>query len=152
MKASPVLFQRPLSYIEEQYARGRMVSPHLSIYKVRWATMSSGCHRLTGLGLWMGFTAAGITACCGVSVPALIEAIKFHPLILYGGKFFLTYALGYHYVCGLRHIYYEYYPDRLTWDHITSSSLLIIWGMFAASLLLTWAKLPALKPKEKKSE
>lgn len=51
-----------------------------------------------------GFTAAGITACCGVSVPALIEAIKFHPLILYSGKFLLTYAFGYHYVCGLRHI------------------------------------------------
>ena len=42
------------SYIEEQYARGRMVSPHLSIYKIRWATLSSGCHRVCGLGLWCG--------------------------------------------------------------------------------------------------
>ena len=42
------------SYIEEQYARGRMVSPHLSIYKLHWATLSSGCHRLTGLGLYLG--------------------------------------------------------------------------------------------------
>ena len=33
-----------------------------------------------------------------------MEAIKFHPIVLYGGKFFLSYALGYHYVCGLRHI------------------------------------------------
>ena len=31
-----------------------MVSPHLSIYKIRWATASSGCHRLTGFGLWLG--------------------------------------------------------------------------------------------------
>ena len=93
-----------------------MVSPHLSIYKIRWATMSSGCHRLTGLGLWMGrqscgmrayvvgFSAVGIAALCGCNVPALMEAIKFHPIVLYGGKFFLSYALGYHYVCGLRHI------------------------------------------------
>ena len=151
LKASPVVFQRPLSYIEEQYARGRMVSPHLSIYKVRWATMSSGCHRLTGLGLWMGFSAAGIAACCGCNVPALIEAIKFHPIILYGGKFFLSYALGYHYICGLRHIFYEYYPDKLTWKNITNSSLWIIWGLFFVSLFLTVAKLPALKPKEKKA-
>lgn len=33
-----------------------------------------------------------------------MEAIKYHPIVLYGGKFFLSYALGYHYVCGLRHI------------------------------------------------
>ena len=93
-----------------------MVSPHLSIYKIRWATMSSGCHRLTGLGLWagrqccgignypVGFSAVGIAALCGCNVPALMEAIKYHPIVLYGGKFFLSYALGYHYVCGLRHI------------------------------------------------
>ncbi len=31
-----------------------MVAPHLSIYKLRWATLSSGCHRLTGFGLWLG--------------------------------------------------------------------------------------------------
>ena len=43
-------------------------------------------------------------------MPALIEAIKFHPLILYGGKFFLTYAFGYHYVCGLRHIVRSAFP------------------------------------------
>ena len=64
-KASPVVIQRNLSYfsvlnelfcsyIEEQYAKGRMVSPHLSIYKLHWATLSSGCHRLTGLGLYLG--------------------------------------------------------------------------------------------------
>ena len=64
-KASPVVFQRNISYVlnylvlsdsykEEQYARGRMVSPHLSIYKLYWSTLSSGCHRLTGLGLWCG--------------------------------------------------------------------------------------------------
>lgn len=103
------------SYIEEQYAKGRMVSPHLSIYKVRWATASSGCHRLTGLGLWMGrfrhihfislgFSAVGIAALCGCNVPALMETIKYHPIILYGGKFFMSYALCYHYTCGLRHI------------------------------------------------
>ena len=102
------------SYIEEQYARGRMVAPHLSIYKIRWATASSGCHRLTGLGLWLGkklfgsliigFSAVGIAAVCGCNVPALMEAIKYHPIILYGGKFFMSYALAYHYTCGLRHI------------------------------------------------
>ena len=65
LKASPVVFQRNISYfvhfnclfisyIEEQYARGRMVSPHLSIYKIHWATLSSGCHRVCGLGLWAG--------------------------------------------------------------------------------------------------
>ena len=150
LKASPVVFQRNLSYIEEQYARGRMVSPHLSIYKIRWATMSSGCHRLTGLGLWMGFSAVGIAALCGCNVPALMEAIKFHPIVLYGGKFFLSYALGYHYVCGLRHIFFDYYPDKLTWKNISSSSLWIIFGMFFVSCFLTVAKLPALKNKEEK--
>ncbi|KAK8805128.1 hypothetical protein WA538_001702 [Blastocystis sp. DL] len=150
MKASPVLFQRNLSYIEEQYAKGRMVSPHLSIYKVRWATASSGCHRLTGLGLWMGFSAVGIAALCGCNVPALMETIKYHPIILYGGKFFMSYALCYHYTCGLRHIFFDYYPDKLTWKNISSSSLWIIFGVFAVSLFLTVAKLPALKNKEEK--
>ena len=104
-----------ISYIEEQYARGRMVSPHLSIYKIRWATASSGCHRLTGLGLWLGifwssyfsflgFSAVGVAALCGCNIPALMETIKYHPIILYGGKFFMSYALAYHYTCGLRHI------------------------------------------------
>ena len=56
----------------------------------------------------LGFSAAGVAACCGCNVPALIEAIKFHPIILYGGKFFLSYALSYHYICGLRHIVSRY--------------------------------------------
>ena len=93
-----------------------MVSPHLSIYKLHWATLSSGCHRLTGLGLWagigfyiyfydcLGFSLVGCAALCGCNIPAVMEAIKFHPIILYSGKFLLSYALGYHYVAGLRHI------------------------------------------------
>lgn len=46
----------------------------------------------------------GIAAVCGCNIPALMETIKYHPIILYGGKFFMSYALAYHYTCGLRHI------------------------------------------------
>ena len=46
----------------------------------------------------------GTLAFCGVNIPALLEAVKYHPLILYSGKFLLSYALGYHYFNGLRHI------------------------------------------------
>ena len=54
--------------------------------------------------LIVGFSAVGIAAVCGCNVPALMETIKYHPIILYGGKFFMSYALAYHYTCGLRHL------------------------------------------------
>ena len=70
----------------------------------------------------------------------------------------MSYALAYHYTCGLRHIvgqelvdylqFFDYYPDKLTWKNIQSSSLWIIFGVFALSLFLTVAKLPALKNKD----
>ena len=110
--------------------------------------------------LFLGFTGAGIAALCGCNLPALMEAIKFHPIVLYGLKFFMSYALGYHYFCGLRHIvfinilfylqYFDYYPEKLTWKFIQSSSIWIIWGVAALALALTVIKLPALKNKEKK--
>ena len=56
------------------------------------------------ISLLIGFTIGGCAALCGCNVPALMEAIKFHPIILYSGKFLMTYALGYHYFAGLRHI------------------------------------------------
>ena len=112
--------------------------------------------------LFLGFTGAGIAALCGCNLPALMEAIKFHPIVLYGLKFFMSYALGYHYFCGLRHIvfinilfylqYFDYYPDKLTWKFIQSSSICIIWGVAALALVLTVIKLPALKNKEKKEK
>lgn len=44
--------------------------------------------------LIVGFSAVGIAAVCGCNVPALMETLKYHPIILYGGKFFMSYALG----------------------------------------------------------
>ena len=110
----------------------------------------------------IGFTVAGCAALCGCNIPAVIEAMKFHPILLYSGKFLLTYALGYHYFAGLRHIvgapqiansqYFDYYPDKLTWKFINDSSLWIIWGVFGLACLLTVAKLPALKDKKEKKQ
>ena len=59
--------------------------------------------------LSLGFTGAGIAALCGCNLPALMEAIKFHPIVLYSLKFLMSYALGYHYFCGLRHIVFLIY-------------------------------------------
>ena len=59
--------------------------------------------------LSLGFTGAGIAALCGCNLPALMEAIKFHPIVLYSLKFLMSYALGYHYFCGLRHIVFHKY-------------------------------------------
>ena len=64
----------------------------------------SGVVRYTVFHFIIGFTLGGCAALCGCNVPALMEAIKFHPIILYSGKFLMTYALGYHYFAGLRHI------------------------------------------------
>ena len=112
--------------------------------------------------LSLGFTGVGVAALCTCNVPALMEAIKFHPIVLYSLKFLMSYALGYHYFCGLRHIvflhflfhsqYFDYYPEKLTWKFIQSSSICIIWGVAALALVLTVIKLPALKNKEKKEK
>ena len=72
------------------------------------------------LRLSLGFTGAGIAALCGCNLPALMEAIKFHPIVLYGLKFFMSYALGYHYFCGLRHIVFHKY------SYFIYSTLIII--------------------------
>lgn len=70
----------------------------------------------------------------------------------------MSYALAYHYTCGLRHIVGQeleiIFSSSITilisstWKNIQSSSLWIIFGVFALSLFLTVAKLPALKNKE----
>lgn len=39
------------SYSDEQRAKGRFTSPCLSIYTVHMGSVSSGAHRLTGMGL-----------------------------------------------------------------------------------------------------
>ncbi|KAK8802135.1 hypothetical protein WA158_006529 [Blastocystis sp. Blastoise] len=149
MRKTPSVMEKPLTYLEEQYARGRFVSPHISIYKNHWATLSSGCHRLTGLGLWLGFVTIGCAAACTVNVDNCINWCRLHPMINYPFKFFLTYAFGYHVVCGTRHLFFDFYPEKLTWKNIQTSSICIIWGMAVVALLAACLKLKPLEDKKK---
>lgn len=78
-----------------------LLFPLVATVSVVWVSGVVECFLLS---LLVGFTLAGCAALCGCNLPALMEAIKFHPIVLYSGKFLMTYALGYHYFAGLRHI------------------------------------------------
>ena len=102
-------------YTVRQERLGRPLSPHVTIYAWPIAAISSVTHRITGGALTIGLYGMGIAALAGGDVGAMASAIGDSgaaPL----AKFCVAFPLSYHFLGGLRHVYWEKMPEGLNPD------------------------------------
>lgn len=107
----------------------------------RWYIYSNNYFNNIGIGL------VGLGAF--VSDPIQwVEWLKGHGILLWCTKFLTSYCVLYHFAGGLRHMYFEYFPEQLTFKSIISSSWVLYLGTAVVCIgLASWT----LKPKAKKA-
>lgn len=97
-----VLSSQP-SYVERQQAKGRPISPHLTIYRFPIAAVSSITTRITGCALMVGTSGIGALALVG-DVGATVDAfVAAAPGAVPLAKFAVAFPLSYHYLSAVRH-------------------------------------------------
>lgn len=123
----------------------RPLSPHASVYKLKYTLLSSFTNRLTGLALTAGLLVLlywVLAIFRGPAAYARAEMVLGHPLfkLVLSGMLF---AFSYHLIGGIRHLIWDAgrYMER-------SQSQKSAWAVGALSLLLTlalvyWAFCPA---------
>lgn len=94
----------------------RPISPHVfeidgktPHYKFPMGAISSIANRVTGVMLSVGAGAAGyiaLTGDLGATVASFRDA---YPLLLFPAKFAVAFPLTYHYLAGIRHLYWDHY-------------------------------------------
>lgn len=121
-----------MSSAEDIHSR-RPTSPHLSIYKKQISSVMSIFHRITGIGLFIGF--AMIAWWMVVWVFSKFDPKVFgliNNLIVRLGLYILSASLFYHLCNGIRHLF---------WDMGYGYSISVMnksgWGVLVASSLLT---------------
>lgn len=103
----------------------RPMSPHVTIYAFPLAAIASITHRVTGVALCVGVYGIGFGALAGMDVAgamACLGASSIGPL----AKFAVAFPLSYHYLGGVRHIYWERNPAGLSPDTQRQSSIALI--------------------------
>ncbi|KAH9255625.1 succinate dehydrogenase, cytochrome b556 subunit [Batrachochytrium salamandrivorans] len=117
--------QRSISHYEKNEKLGRPVSPHVTIYAFPLAAITSVTHRVTGGLLTVGMYGIGIAALGGfdaASVMASIGQSSIGPL----AKFAVSFPLVFHTFGGIRHLYWEIYPDGLHQDTQKQASIILV--------------------------
>lgn len=94
----------------------RPLSPHVfeidfkqMHYKFPLGATSSIANRVTGVMLSAGFGAAAALSLTGDLAATIGAAKAAYPLLVYPAKFAVAFPLAYHYLAGLRHIYWDHY-------------------------------------------
>jgi len=87
----------------------RPLSPHLSVYKLKYTMLTSGLNRITGMGLSVGLVLLVywlVAVAGGAQSHARAERLLSHPLmkLVYAG--FIV-AACYHLVAGIRHLVWD---------------------------------------------
>ena len=87
----------------------RPLSPHLSVYKLKYTLLSSILNRLTGIALSLGLVALSywlLAVAAGARAQAQAQALLYRPVM----KLFLAamvIAFCYHLVAGIRHLIWD---------------------------------------------
>lgn len=94
----------------------RPVSPHVFEidgkqfhYKMPAGALSSIVNRATGVMLSVGAGAAGWVALTGDAGAAIAAFTAASPLLVVPAKFAVAFPLSYHYLAGVRHLYWDHY-------------------------------------------
>lgn len=111
----------------------RPTSPHLSIYKKQISSVLSIFHRLTGVGLFLGFSVIAWWMICwifGKFDPKIFSLMD--NLIIRLCLYVLSAALFYHLCNGVRHLFWDMgYGYSIPAMHKSG------WGVVVASTILT---------------
>jgi succinate dehydrogenase (ubiquinone) cytochrome b560 subunit len=102
-----------MSHIEKNEKLGRPVSPHVTIYAFPLAAWTSVAHRFTGAALTVGMYSIGIGALAGADVASYMNALG-HSGIGPLAKFIVAFPITFHTLGGVRHLYWERFPDNLS--------------------------------------
>lgn len=117
--------QRSISHYEKNEKLGRPVSPHVTIYAFPLAAITSVTHRVTGGLLTVGMYGVGIAALGGLDAAALMATLgqsAVGPLF----KFAVAFPLVFHVFGGVRHLYWEHYPEGLHQDSQKTASIILV--------------------------
>lgn len=129
----------------------RPVSPHVFEidgkqfhYKMPYGAISSITNRATGVMLSVGAGAAAYIALSGDLVAAVNAFKTNYPLLVFPAKFAVSFPLVYHYLAGVRHLYWDHYrygnmtdkASPLELEKVTSSSKTLLYSGAAVSALL----------------
>lgn len=120
-------------------------SPHVMIYKFPIPAISSITNRITGVGLFVGFSA--LTAATLASGPeGLLGAIDSFKIAAPGlvpvTKCVVGFPLAYHYTAGLRHMVWDYTAKGLETPDMESSSVAVLAISVGLTVALLFLSLP----------
>lgn len=82
-------------------------------------------HRVTGGLLTIGMYGIGIGALCGLDVTHMMYSLG-HSSIAPLAKFAVAFPLVFHGVGGVRHLYWEHFPENLSPETQRQASLLVV--------------------------
>jgi succinate dehydrogenase (ubiquinone) cytochrome b560 subunit len=111
------------------------LSPHITTYAFPTVAIASGTIRGTGVGLALGFYAAGVASLAGMDVAGLMTTIGSSPIGPVA-KFTVAFPFVYHYVGGVRHFVWDYFPENTVNKKVAESSSYAMFGVTAAGCLL----------------
>ena len=127
-----------MSSTDELHAKGP-TSPHISIYKKQISSVMSIFHRMTGIGLFIGFSV--ITWWMVVWIFSKFDPKVFglmNNLIVRLGLYALSAALFYHLCNGIRHLFWDMgYGYSIPTMHKSGWSVVVISGLL--TILFWWA-------------
>ena len=106
---------------------GRPLSPHVLIYAFPPAAISSITVRITGVGLAAGFAGAGVMALTGADIPALMSTVGASS-IGPAAKFVVAFPFTFHYLGGVRHFFWDYFPENLLTNEKVEMSSFVLFG------------------------
>lgn len=106
----------------------RPVSPHLTIYKMPMPALTSIVNRVSGVLMYMGFSAAAAVALVGsCDIPMYIHMLQSYSVALVPlTKLAVGFPFLYHFLAGLRHLYWDHTGKGLDLSELTQSSNLLI--------------------------
>jgi len=115
-------------------------SPHVTIYKFPLPAIASITHRATGVALYSGIAVAGVIAAFSpAEIPALLEGFKeTAPVLVPVAKLLIGFPFVYHYVSGIRHIFWDETAKGLELEKVYTSTYAVMGIAAATSLSLAF--------------
>jgi succinate dehydrogenase / fumarate reductase cytochrome b subunit len=124
------------------------MSPHLSVYRLRYTLVSSIVNRATGLALSVGFLVLLywiLALIRGPAAYAQAEVVLAHPLfkIIFAG---FLWAFSYHFIAGIRHLIWDTGRGLERSQSQKSAWAVGIISLLLALALIYWLLSPAGAP------
>ena len=128
------------NYSSRMDKTGRPVSPHVTIYSFPITALSSITNRITGVALsgMFGTLAVAELASSGLALD-IMQAVGSAGLAAYPAKFCVAFPIVYHYAGGIRHLVWDYTPDKLNNAEVEKASYALFGASATISLLACFA-------------